>query len=100
MKESSAAAAGQSRSSSNGEALSKSLEGEQAAFQQQLGKLLKDLPGKFVALLDGKVIDQDADEVSLVLRISRQGLEKPVLVCQVSENSGYEALEESLEKTF
>ena len=57
---------------------------EEAAFERLLPELLSTIPGRYMAMLDGKVIDQDKNEFTLAERISGRCLERFVLIRRVS----------------
>jgi hypothetical protein len=57
---------------------------EEAAFERLLPELLKAMPGRYVAVLDGKVIDQDKNEIALAERVIVDNPERFVLIRQVS----------------
>lgn len=57
---------------------------EEAAFERLLPELLKSVPDRFVAVLDGKVIDQDKNEFALAERLSGEYPERFVLIRRVS----------------
>ena len=57
---------------------------EEAAFERLLPDLLKTIPGRYVAVLDGKVIDQDKNEIKLAERVIPDNPERFVLIRQVS----------------
>ncbi len=60
---------------------------EEAAFARLLPDLLKSAPGSYVAVLDGKVIDQDASEIALAERVIGEHSERFVLSQRVSRES-------------
>jgi hypothetical protein len=57
---------------------------EEAAFERLLPALLNTIPGRYVAVLDGKVIDQDKNQFTLAERISGKYPERFVLIERVS----------------
>ena len=73
--------------------VSRSFERENAAFQSLLPTLLQDRPGKFVAVLNGQIIDEDADEFALAARLERTHRSQFVLIRQVSLNTTEDYLE-------
>lgn len=56
---------------------------EKAAYQALHAKLLADYKGKFVAIHQGKLVDQDEDQTTLLLRIRQHYPEQIVLITQV-----------------
>ena len=66
---------------------------ESAAFERLLPALLDVVPGRFVAVLDGRVIDQDEDEFSLAERVIGHYPKRFVLIRRVSRESFEEYLE-------
>ena len=57
---------------------------ESAAFERLLPTLLEEAPGVFVAVLSGRVIDQDKDEFALAERVIPANPERFVLIRKVS----------------
>jgi hypothetical protein len=57
---------------------------ESAAFQAMHSDLLLKYAGAYVAVYNGQVIDHDADQLALVLRIEDQYRDAPVLIKQVT----------------
>jgi hypothetical protein len=60
-------------------------EREYQAFLRLLPSLLKSHPGKFVAIHDGQVIDTDADDIALILRVHAKVGYVPIHVGLVAE---------------
>jgi hypothetical protein len=58
-------------------------EHEKNAFRQLPPELLAVHKGQFVALSDGKIIDQDWDEIALAKRVSQMPRDKFVLIKHV-----------------
>ncbi len=56
---------------------------EKAAYQTLHAKLLANHKGKFVAIHQGKLVDQDEDQTTLLLRIRQHYPEQIVLITQV-----------------
>ena len=71
------------------------LDRELAAYTALHGELWRTHPGQWVAIHDGKLVDHDADEPTLVSRVRAQLGETPVLICQVAPSP----LEESWLRT-
>jgi hypothetical protein len=57
---------------------------ERAAFRKQLPELLKTCPGQYVAVYQGRVIDQDKDEFALARRMDIGYRHEFVLIEKVS----------------
>jgi hypothetical protein len=72
-------------------------EKEDMAFQRLLPQLLRDRPGKFVAIRNGEIIDEDMDEIGLARRLQREHRNEFVLVRQVTSKTGSEDYLESPE---
>ena len=56
---------------------------EKAAYQALHAKLLAEHKGKFVAIQQGRLVDQDEDQTTLLLRIRHAYPEQVVLITQV-----------------
>jgi hypothetical protein len=65
---------------------SSEFEREDAAFEQMLPELLASKSGRFVALLHGQIIDEDADEFALATRIQASYRGVFVLIRQVTRH--------------
>lgn len=65
------------------ESVRNNVQHELAAFQEMLPKLLVDHAGEFVALSDGKLLDQDKDEFVLAKRVSRKFPGKFVFIQEI-----------------
>lgn len=57
---------------------------EQAAFERMKPELLKTHKGKFVAIHDGKLVDSDADEETLVERVYSKFGYHTILITEVT----------------
>jgi len=66
-----------------GESVRDNVQRELAAFRQMLPNLLLTHNGEFVALSDGKLIDQDKDEFALAERVSHKFPGKFVFIQEV-----------------
>ena len=73
--------------------VSRCFEREAAAFQALLPTLLQDRPGKFVAVLNAQIVDEDDDEFALAARLERTHRSQFVLVRQISLNTTEDYLE-------
>lgn len=71
------------------------LDREMAAYAALHADLWRQHPGQWVAVYQGRLVDQAADEITLVRRIRAQLGEVPVLICQV----GPSPVEESWVRT-
>ena len=71
------------------------LDREMAAYAAMHADLWHKHPGLWVAVYEGRLVDQDADEITLVGRMRAQLGEVPVLICQV----GPSPVEESWVRT-
>jgi hypothetical protein len=60
-------------------------EREYRAFLRMLPELLPEYGGKFVAIHDGRVVDSDADDITLVRRVHARVGYVPIHVGLVSE---------------
>ena len=60
------------------------MEAEQASFATQKPQLLGEYEGRYIAMLNGAVIDADADKVELAARIDEKYPDKVVLIKLVS----------------
>ena len=58
---------------------------EMARFRQQHSQLLPQFQGKYIGMLDGQVLDSDADGGALCTRLSRQYGELPILIVEVTD---------------
>jgi hypothetical protein len=59
------------------------IEQEAAAYQRLHSELLETLPGEFVAVHQGRVVDHDADQLALFYRVEASYGAQPVLIRQV-----------------
>jgi hypothetical protein len=59
------------------------LEREEQAFARMHAELLERFPGEYVAVREGEVVDHDADQAVLYLRITEQYPDEIVLIRQV-----------------
>mgnify|MGYP001277097565 CR=1 FL=1 len=59
------------------------LEREQESFRAMHSQLLQEFPGDFVAIRQGKLLDHDADQLALYLRIDEQYPDEIILITQV-----------------
>ncbi len=59
------------------------LDREMVAYSSLHADLWRKYPGQWVAVYQGRLIDQDADEMTLVGRVRAQLGEVPALICQV-----------------
>ena len=58
---------------------------EMERFRQQHFQLLPQFRGKYIGMLDGQVLDSDADGGALNTRLSRQYGELPILIVEVTD---------------
>ena len=58
-------------------------ERETAAFERMLPEMLATKERRFVAILDGQIIDEDEDQFALAFRMERDYRDKFVLIRQV-----------------
>lgn len=65
---------------------SRSLQQETEAFQAMHGDLLLKFAGEYVAVYGGRVIDHDADQLALILRIEERYRDAPMLIKQVTRD--------------
>ena len=65
---------------------SRALQQESAAFQAMHGDLLLKFAGEYVAVYGGHIIDHDADQLALILRIEEHYRDTPVLIKQVTRD--------------
>lgn len=56
---------------------------EAAAYAEIHATLWQTIPGKWIAMYEGRVVDQDEDPRALHLRVSERFGETPVLMCPV-----------------
>jgi hypothetical protein len=56
---------------------------EAAAFQRMHPQLLSTMPGEYVAVHQGQVVDHDHDQLALFLRVEAAYSGQPVLIRQV-----------------
>lgn len=62
----------------------RALQQESTAFRAMHAALTLKYAGDYVAIYDGQVIDHDADQLALVLRIEERYRDAPVLIKQVT----------------
>ena len=62
----------------------RALQQESTAFRAMHADLTLKYAGDYVAIYDGQVIDHDADQLALVLRIEERYRDAPVLIKQVT----------------
>lgn len=62
---------------------SEALDREAASYAQMHAALWQAIPGKWIALYEGRLIDQDDDGKMLYLRVQERYGEIPVFMCQV-----------------
>jgi len=60
-------------------------EREEQAFQELHPMLIEKYPGQFVAVMDGRLIDRDANQVALYQRVRQTYPERFVLIAQIQE---------------
>jgi hypothetical protein len=58
---------------------------EMERFRQQHSQLLPQFRGKYIGMLDGQVLDSDADGGALHTRLTRQYGELPILIVEVTD---------------
>ena len=58
---------------------------EMERFRQQHFQLLPQFRGKYIGMLDGQVLDSDADGGALYTRLTRQHGELPILIVEVTD---------------
>ena len=63
---------------------SEALDREAVAYGEMHASLWQTIPGKWVAVYEGRVVDQDDDGKTLYLRVRERFGETPVFMCQVS----------------
>jgi hypothetical protein len=63
----------------------KKIHAESQAFKAMHSELVKNYPGRYVAVHEGQVIDDDTDARRLYLRIREQFGSTPVLIRQVKD---------------
>lgn len=56
---------------------------EADAFQTQHAELRARYPGRYVAMYQGKVVDDDSDQIALLARMENRYPDRPVLISQV-----------------
>ncbi len=56
---------------------------EAAAYAEMHAALWQTIPGKWIAMYEGRIVDQDDDPRSLHLRVLERFGETPVMLCQV-----------------
>ncbi len=66
------------------------MEAEQASFEAQKQQLLGEYEGRYIAMLNGDVIDTDADKVKLAARIDEKYPDAVVLIRLVSREPEWE----------
>lgn len=59
------------------------LDREAAAYAEMHASLWQTIPGKWIAMYEGRIVDQDDDPRTLHLRVRDRFGETPVLMCQV-----------------
>ena len=59
------------------------LDREAAAYAEIHASLWQTIPGKWIAMYEGRIVDQDDDEKPLYFRVRERFGETPVLICQV-----------------
>ena len=59
---------------------------ETDAFRAQHADLFAKYAGQYVAMHEGQVVDHDADQLTLVMRIDEQYPDTPVLITQVARD--------------
>ena len=59
------------------------IEQESKAFQRLHPELLRTMPGEFVAVHHGQVVDHDSDQLALFRRVEEAYVGQPVLIRQV-----------------
>lgn len=59
---------------------------EMQAFVEMHSELLKQYPGEFVAIHQGRLIDHDRSQLALYLRIEKRSSYTPVLIKQVLDD--------------
>ena len=57
---------------------------EAQAFRAQHAELLSRYSGRYVAMVQGQVIDDDSDQVALLARVEARYPDTPVLISQVT----------------
>ncbi len=63
----------------------RSLEQEAVHFRRLHKRLLAEMPGEYVAIYQGDLVDHDPDMLALLQRIEERYPEEPVLIRQVGE---------------
>lgn len=58
---------------------------EMERFRQQHSELLVPFRGQYIAMLNGQVVDSDADGGALHTRLARRYSDQPVLIVEVTE---------------
>jgi Family of unknown function (DUF5678) len=56
---------------------------EAEAFRAQHAELLSQYPGRYVAMVQGRVVDDDLDQEALLARVEGKFPDLPVLIAQV-----------------
>lgn len=56
---------------------------EAAAYAEMHAALWQTIPGKWIAMYEGRVVDQDDDGQTLYFRVLERFGETPVMICQV-----------------
>ncbi|MDA4111358.1 MAG: DUF5678 domain-containing protein [Thaumarchaeota archaeon] len=69
----------------------RAFETEKRAFEEMLPILLHDpkYQGKYVAVVNGKIVDFDSDKISMVMRVYRKHGHRPIYADKVSEEKEY-----------
>ena len=62
---------------------SAALDREAAVYSQMHASLWQTIPGKWIAMYEGRIVDQDDDPRALHLRVRERLGEVPILMCQV-----------------
>lgn len=73
--------------------LQQEFERESEAFERLLPSLLLTRPGRFVAIHDGLVMDEDVNEIALARRVESTCRNKFVLIRRVSQDATEDYLE-------